>query len=80
MLTLWTHEYLEKGDVRLYNWVKGFSFEPSPNYLDLLITSDIELTSQFYLIQKNWSYADVCSVVYIIFSLVEAHGLCSLSN
>ena len=37
----------------LYDQVVQFSFEPSPNYLDLLITSDIELTSQFYIIQKT---------------------------
>lgn len=35
----------------LYEQVVQFSFEPYPNYLDLLITSDIALTSQFYIIQ-----------------------------
>ncbi|TQR11845.1 VanZ family protein [Psychrobacillus lasiicapitis] len=37
----------------LYDQVVQFSFEPSPNYLDLFITSDIELSSQFYIIQKT---------------------------
>ena len=37
----------------LYDQVVQFSFEPSPNYLDLFITSDIALTSQFYIIQKT---------------------------
>ncbi|TQR10148.1 VanZ family protein [Psychrobacillus soli] len=37
----------------LYDQVVQFSFEPSPNYLDLLITSDIALTSEFYIIQKT---------------------------
>lgn len=36
-----------------YEQVVQFSFEPSPNYLDLLITSDIAFTSQFYVIQKT---------------------------
>ncbi|SER69181.1 VanZ family protein [Psychrobacillus sp. OK032] len=37
----------------LYDQIVQFSFEPSPNYLDLLITSDIELSSQFYILQKT---------------------------
>ncbi|WP_260858166.1 VanZ family protein [Bacillus sp. FJAT-22090] len=36
-----------------YEQVVQFSFEASPNFMDLLITSDIELTSQFYIIQKT---------------------------
>ncbi|MFJ8064736.1 VanZ family protein [Psychrobacillus sp. NPDC096426] len=37
----------------LCDQVVQFSFEPSPNFLDLFITSDIELKSQFYIIQKT---------------------------
>lgn len=36
----------------LYEQIVQFSFESSPNFMDLFITSDIELTSQFYIIQK----------------------------
>jgi len=37
----------------LYEHVVLFYFEPAPNYMDLLITSDIHLTKEFYLIQKT---------------------------
>ena len=36
----------------LYDQVVQFSYEPYPNYLDLLITSDISFTSQFFIMQK----------------------------
>lgn len=36
----------------LYEQVVQFTFEFAPNFMDLLITSDIHLTNEFYLIQK----------------------------
>lgn len=37
----------------LYEQVVQFTFEFTPDFLDLLITSDIHLTNEFYLIQKT---------------------------
>jgi len=37
----------------LYEQVVQFTFEFAPNFMDLLITSDIHLTNEFYLIQKT---------------------------
>ena len=37
----------------LYEQVVQFHFELTPNFRDLLITSDIHLTKEFYLIQKT---------------------------
>lgn len=36
----------------LYEQVVQFHFESAPDFIDLLITSDIHLTQDFYLIQK----------------------------
>lgn len=37
----------------LYEQIVQFHFESAPKFKDLLITSDIDLTDEFYLIQKT---------------------------
>jgi hypothetical protein len=55
----------------LYDQVIGFNFEVAPNFHDLLITNDIHLTKEFYVIQKMGHIFAFAVLYFLLLSWIK---------
>lgn len=58
----------------LYDQVIGFNFEVAPNFLDLLITNDIHLKKEFYIIQKIGHIFAFGVLYFLMLSWIKRNG------
>ncbi|CAM3229855.1 VanZ family protein [Filibacter tadaridae] len=58
----------------LYHQIVNFTFVSAPSFSDLLIVSDINLTSEFYLIQKMGHLASFGLLYFFLFSWIKKPG------
>ena len=55
----------------LFDRIVGFSFNASPNLMDLLILNDIDFTDSFYLIQKTGHFLSFALLYVLLFSWLK---------
>lgn len=58
----------------LYDQVIGFNFEVAPNFRDLLITNDIHVTKEFYVIQKMGHIFAFVVLYFLLLSWIKRDG------
>ena len=59
----------------LYDQVIGFNFEVAPNFRDLLITNDIHVTKEFYVIQKIGHIFAFAVLYFLLLSWIKRNEI-----